>query len=683
MGPRMGIRGAARAFGPPILAATLLASALPHALAQSPPPVSLTLLDQTPWVTPERPRLSIQVLVRNDGAARLDDLRVHLVVGPAVGSRFEYEASLVEGPPAAVFIQSTRVDGVVAAGATRALGVRLDTAEVPAIATDESAVYPLEIQLRSRGRVVARLATPLVSIVRAPERPLLFSWWAEFDGSLPMGPDGRVRDPGVEAAIGPGGGLRALTRAVAALAERGTPIDLVVHPALLQQLAAMADGYERTTGVAVAAGTGPAGDAAVLLEVLAAAAATPQVQVSAYPFGGPSIPAMLADGLQHHLAHQRRQAAAWVRATLGVDPAVTVARPPEGLLSPEALAWFAGVGVEAVLADPDAVERPEQPNLFAVPPTATVSTARGTISLVLPDPGAQALLSRPELLADPVRAAQAIVGELAVIWREQPVPPDQPDGTPTRRGIALRLPADLPPTVWEPLAARLARAPFLEPVHAQTFVERVSPAGPEGSLLEPSGTRFDAAYLERLREQRRRVQAFSSMLVDGKGLADRLDRALAIATAAAHLPPNQAAGETWIEEVERVVDATFERVTPTVQAFTLTARDGDIPLLMGDPGPVPLRVLVELQSSRFGFPEGRTREVVLDRPGRIVTFHVVSTTAGRHPIRVLVRSPSGRVISDQTVFVRSTALNRVALLITAVAGALLAVLWLRRRGASR
>jgi hypothetical protein len=99
---------------------------------------------------------------------------------------------------------------------------------------------------------------------------------------------------------------------------------------------------------------------------------------------------------------------------------------------------------------------------------------------------------------------------------------------------------------------------------------------------------------------------------------------------------------------------------------------------MGDPGPTPLSVTIKLRSSQFEFPDGDQRDLTLERPNQVATFTVVAKASGQNPILVEVRAPSGRVISEQTMVVRSTALNRVALVITGAAAVMLLALWARR-----
>ena len=123
----------------------------------------------------------------------------------------------------------------------------------------------------------------------------------------------------------------------------------------------------------------------------------------------------------------------------------------------------------------------------------------------------------------------------------------------------------------------------------------------------------------------------------------------------------------------------FAAVSPdTSQGFTLTSRSGTIPLSMGDPGSVPLRVVVQLESSTLRFPQGDSKTVVLDRPEQIVSFPVEVTSSGSFTVTVVVRSPSGREIAQSDMVIRSTAYNRIALVLTFVAGLALVALWARR-----
>jgi hypothetical protein len=62
---------------------------------------------------------------------------------------------------------------------------------------------------------------------------------------------------------------------------------------------------------------------------------------------------------------------------------------------------------------------------------------------------------------------------------------------------------------------------------------------------------------------------------------------------------------------------------------------------------------------------------------------VTPNTTGRFGVQVFVRTPSGKQVNSALLIVRSTAYNRIALLITIGALVVLLALWARRALATR
>ena len=251
----------------------------------------------------------------------------------------------------------------------------------------------------------------------------------------------------------------------------------------------------------------------------------------------------------------------------------------------------------------DSVERPAQPNDFAPLPMATVTTAGGdAFDLLLPDPGVQRLLGDPALLADPVRAGQAVLGELATIWREQPVPGLQPDGTETIRGVAMTMPATLPADTWAPLVRRLSEASFLRPSHATEFAEQVNPvqlrrrhravAGTVPTRLrrcdpQPAPQRLRLPIHARGTERPPRPARPQPDVRRGRGVRERPHRRSALVR-----PGERCHGLDLPRRAAR-------RATDLPAHLRARARSR---LRMGNPGPTPLTVQVVLRSASFEFP---------------------------------------------------------------------------------
>jgi hypothetical protein len=660
-----------------LLAILLIAS---PARAQGPgePSAVIRLVAQTAWTIPEKPLLRITLRISNDGEATIVDPDIVWTLGPKVTSRIQYETALEEGPELTASAETIQLPGDLAPGSSTEVAVRIDSSETGGIVQDDSGVYPLKLELRSEDQPIAAVTTAAIHIFQPPQKRVLFSWWTEVATPIAFGPDGTLVDPGFEAALGSHEGVAAQVQALAdvlRVSPSGAPIDVIVSPAALDQLRQAEDGYAQSDGTSVPADAPPPEAAAQTLDRLREIAGDPGARLHAMPFAAPRLTALQSSPLRAHLEEQWRLGDETFEQILDEQPDPTVARPPGLAFDQTSVDLLDARGVTTILGAADSVDRPRQPNDFAPPPAATLSTTSGNrIELLLPDPGAQALVSDAELLEDPVRAAQVVLGELATIWKEEPVPPR--DET---NGLALELPPDLPAAIWGPMVLRLSRAPFLEQVHAGTLPHRVQPPPPllEG-VSNPAPAGFSTAYAEDLATTDRRVAAFGSILEEPAGEVDLLRRAMLYAEASQYIG-NEGSGHVWIDSVNGLIDRTFSRLKPdTSRVLTFTSRAGTIPLRMGDPGDRVLNVTVRLESGRVDFLDGEERTVRLDQANQVITFPVEVKAAGPSDIEVSVISPNGAVLSRSVLVVRSTAVNPIALIITTGAGLVLLGLWSRR-----
>ena len=637
----------------------------------------IRLIGQTAWTTPEEPLLRITLKITNEGGSTITEPVVGWTLGPKVTSRVQYETALDEGPVFPASAETVPVLADLAPGASKEVKIRIDTSETGGVALADSGVYPLQLELRSQDQPIAAVTTAAIHIFQPPRKPVLFSWWTEVATPVAFGPDGTLIDPGFEEALQSRSGVVAQVDAIAHLlrADRsGPPVDVVVSPAALDQLRQAEDGYQRSDGTSVPADAFAPRVANQTLEKLVEIAGDPGARLHAMPFAAPRLPALLSAGLGAHLQAQWQMGDETFERILGDRPDPTVARPPGLAFDQATVDLLESRGVTTILGAADSVERPPQPNDFAPPPAATLRTASGeSVSLLLPDPGAQALLADPDLRKDPVLAAQAVLGELATIWREQPVPDDE-----TVRGLALDLFPDLPAGIWDQLLRRLAGAPFLEPIHAEELPlgvrPRPLPATP--GTAAPEG--FSPEYVDDLAATARRVTAFEAILVEPATDANFLRRSMLYAEASQYIG-NEGSGRIWIDAVNRVIDRTFSRLKPdTTRRLTFTSPTAKIPLSMGDPGGRVLNVRVELASSRVDFLDGNERSVRLDHANQVITFKVELKAAGPSNIDVFVVSPNGAILTRSVLRLRSTAVNPTALIITIGAGLVLVGLWSRR-----
>ncbi len=101
--------------------------------------------------------------------------------------------------------------------------------------------------------------------------------------------------------------------------------------------------------------------------------------------------------------------------------------------------------------------------------------------------------------------------------------------------------------------------------------------------------------------------------------------------------------------------------------------------------PYPVSVVVTLASDKFTFPDGNTRQLVLNRPTTSVRVTAQARTSGdRLPIEVTLQTPNGQLTLAHTVLtVHSTAISFAGVALTVLAGAVLLAWWVRTWRRSR
>jgi hypothetical protein len=169
----------------------------------------------------------------------------------------------------------------------------------------------MRIDLRSAATQVAVLDTAVIFVVRTPEVPLLLSTTIELTAPPAFDPTdvwstprSRRRSPDGLALSAGGGARQAGERHAGQPHRSGDPASL------LDQLARMADGYERADGTTVEADADGAARAAAVLTELRHAVSSALVHVSAMPFSAPTIPSLIASG-SPRLAASRPPGATW------------------------------------------------------------------------------------------------------------------------------------------------------------------------------------------------------------------------------------------------------------------------------------------------------------------------------------------------------------------------------------
>jgi hypothetical protein len=669
----------------PIWLAFTLGAAVP-ASAQDAPSATLTLLSQTSWNCPKaadlrRPapsgltcptgrELIVRFRAENTGTEPLDQLAIGVTLYSRILSRSAYEASLTTDPAVILNADTLTRTGSIAPDGTRdfEVSMMLDTGLDP----DQSGVYPLKVDLRSGVTSVAALRTPAIFLVRQPEIPMALSWTFVLSHPITFAPDGTFVDTSLQNSLAPAGRLAGQLHALRNLAanQSAPAVDVAVSPVLLTQLARMRDGYrvaDAGTVRQVPAGQGGAALAAQALEDLRLVAAAPGVELTALPFSAPEIPSLYGGGLSGDMEIQLERGRKVASALLETEPPGRVLRPPGAALDDESLRGLAGLGVDALIVGPSTVDLQRQPLGFAGP--ATTALGDGSITAIVPEPSTDAVMTSL-VQDDPVRAAQVVLGELTTIWQEAP-------GESRSIGLVLSEDDPLPGPFFPPLARGIAGAPWLTPASAADLVDAFPPT--ETSELEASSLRlFLPRYVASLKEARRRVDTLRSMVADDSLEPQRLDTMLLLAEARQFLTATTD-GLAFIAAVRETVRSIVDELTlDTVPSVSLSSNSGSIPVTVSNAGQRPLSVFVQLVAPQLRNEAGQRVDL---GPGdsRTLRLRARLRSTGRFQVTVQMLAPDGRrPLKEASLIVRSTAYNRIALLITIGAALMLVAVWARR-----
>ena len=139
-----------------------------------------------------------------------------------------------------------------------------------------------------------------------------------------------------------------------------------------------------------------------------------------------------------------------------------------------------------------------------------------------------------------------------------------------------------------------------------------------------------------------------------------------------------------VQDVRRVVDATFGTIDLRAPTVTLTSDTGEVPVTLERGRGGPIRVTVSLESQgRLLWPQGRTSEVIelAEGASETVSFTTQAVSTGTFPVTVIVTDPGEvRELTRTSLSVRSTAISRPALIAIAVLVVILLLVGsLRRR----
>ncbi|CAN5302683.1 DUF6049 family protein [soil metagenome] len=668
------------------LAPGLLATSPADAQDGSPAPLQMGLESIDAVLAEQDPEAQVRAVLRlQAGEAAREDLRLVTTVYTRVDGRSALREVARGDLPAVFSAQSTGLADL-APGATRLVPVAVARAELALQGQGRAGVYPLQFQVFEGPDPVGAVLTSLIVVPEDGPPPLLSTTVLRALSTDALPALGDVAHQSLEDVVGPDAPLRTFAADIDRLVGDGSAagVSLVASGRLLADLEIMSAGFQRPDGTTVGAGERVARRADRVLGAMRRLAARSDTDLLAYPYGPADLVALVRGGESDEAVRLVEAGVAEAAATLQTPVDAGIVVPVDGL-DAATLAALGPVQADAVLLEARYLAFAEGEGME---PVRRLRTADGgEVRLLVPDADLSLLLQDPQQEGTPA-VVQRLLAETAVQWLATEGAP-RPGST----AVLLNLDAgqDLPPEIASRATAAIARAPWLRPIGLRGLAAGTSPSTRVVRLAYPprsAASELDTTYVARLGQARDALGPLQGLLPeDDPATAQFADSLLAAASIAYRSPLNREAGEQRIDQVLTLLTGLTDAVQVISSApITLTSSTGEVPVTLSNTGEVPIRLRVSVESARFAFPAGDSREVTLQpRSSQQLRFLAEALNPGGFAaITVTVDDPTqGLVLTQARISVRSTAFPVVGL-IAILGSAVVLVVWgLRQSGRRR
>jgi hypothetical protein len=681
---------------PPASAAVVAASS-PSGAAASPP---LTLVSQTNWVTAAHPTFDL-VLVAGAGTPSVSQLGVTIALYPCLGTPSGFDQSVTSrtGPSGKPLAATT--GPVPWTSLAPAIGGGVDV-PIPVVTDGSSSsapgdplggfaarlrdcnvanggVYPVRVQLvdtRSNA-VLGALTTHLVySTAPATTKKLLFAWELPLQTPIPASvaapPASTLATDPLSALSKPSAAtLDSLAQvAEAVTAAPSVPVTMSVATQTLHALDV--GGHASTVGALRAANKG-------------------EWQYLWTPYVPVDASALVDSGLTGELTLQLR--AGWVGVAtvskaLGPDTVGTAgAWITNDPVDDATLAQLQTQGYnQVVIPDSDVTSSPTPSAGGSTAAPFTIASAHG--------PSFTALTSNADVSSrfaanpgDPVLAAHQLLADLAQIYFEG-------GNTQTVRGVVA-----VPPTNWSAdpafvktlLSGLNAQNPVVQVVTVSGLFQALGApvACPtQGCKLAATPRAGGGLPVTAISSQRNRLDSFTAAAPSAHAAISQISNLLLSAQSETLASHQQA---RIVSRTGSALSAQLGQLSVTGdKSFTLTARNGNIPVTIGSNAGYPVKGVLTLTSDKLTFPGGSSRyseSVLLNKNTNNRYVPVQARASGEFKVTVTLTAPTGGLILTRgAVTVRSTATSVVGIILSLGAVAVLLAWWVRttvRRRAQR
>jgi hypothetical protein len=636
--------------------------------------------------------LTVTLEVANEGESPATDLEVALTIHRGVLSRFELIQSY-EGRRGRLIASDTiAVDGTIEPGETRTIEVSKPLSEVAAFRTSTTdRAHPVGVVVRSGDLASEPIHTYMVFFSQPPEKPLRLGLVIPLHAPSMYTDADRPRvvtSDELERAL-TSGRLDRILRALEAYPN--LPVTLAPTGMLASMLQDMSDGYPLRTRegtVNVGRDDPRALAAARALASIRTLTARPNTRLIATTYSPTSLPALnsfdLDDLVSTQLTEGRNILKGEPVGLIGGQPMPGWLLPANGDLDDATLAELQHTDSTHLILSGRSLRQQPSPFTRGLPVelegggrTATDGLAGVETVALIADEGLGGQIANGRELGV-IEARQRFAAETATIHLETPG---------VERAVVALAPLD-----WEVdegavagLLSTLQAAPWLATSTPDEITDQLSPPNDQEVRLASSEAlleRFEElpsdAYFEALEEADRALDRYAELAPPPAQLG-AFSRRLLIAESSDWWSSRGLLqrGLAFARAIPEAVTAEIKMIrAPAPQTITLTSRTGVIPLSVGSALKYPVDVVIKLDSDKLRFPDGNRIDVTKLRPPN-QTFRVraITQASGTFPLKVQVLTPSGQLVSDSQLTIRSTAYNVVALSITGGAAAFLVGWW--------
>ncbi|MGH2746928.1 MAG: DUF6049 family protein [Actinomycetota bacterium] len=677
----------------------------------TPDGITLELLSQPVWHEPGD-RLDIRVRVTNGTSTPLEGFRVQLNLFDRMVTRSDLHRSFEGLNPALAPGAFPRdlFDQSIAPGDSRVVtfNERVDQSLFLLSDASEPGVYPLTISLVGADlTLLDSITTALIFITKTPPSPLGLVAVVPINSIPARLPDGvfhpdELGDWPLEEAISDGGWLAGLLDALER-SPRRLRLGIAPVPRLIEELADMSNGFRRASVdefEEVAASDEAAENAAEAIDRLTDLLEREGIEGVLTPYAFPDLPALrnhLSSDVatEHIVLGHLPEGERVLEEAFGIDFPDRWLFPPGGRLDAGTLeviqARRTGTGTGTnILWSGESLEAPPDPDSAGCPTTfasstcpIAVETFAGGVEGWLADEGLQERMGRLINPGDTALDLQRFFAETAMIWAELP-------GTEHR--VAHFTVGSLwqpPPELSTSFFTALAEAPWLKPM-APTRALRTGLEPVERDILEslpPSSSDPGTSYFSEVEEAERVVDSFAT-LEPPSTLIGRLTHNVLTAESRTWWtdPELIERGLAYARATRAETESDLSKISvESFEEITLTSRTGTVSLLVRNETGYPVTLEIELRSPKLTFAEPVITQTFSDEATPL-EVGVTAQSSGIFPLQVFLKTPDGLDIEPngaREISVRSTELNRIALVITVSALAFLILFyvsrWIRRR----